>query len=98
MYKRQLDKLNKDCETYWAEREILERELAKAKVAEKLGELNSALGEFNDEEKEIAKDDIEKLTTEINSAEKKEALDNVTSEINSIKSKICIDVYKRQRE
>lgn len=93
-----LDKLNKDCETYWAEREILERELAKAKVAEKLGELNSALDEFNDEEKEIAKDDIEKLTTEINSAEKKEALDNVTSEINSIKSKICMNIVAKQKQ
>lgn len=93
-----LDKLNKDCETYWAEREILERELAKAKVAEKLGELNSALGEFNDEEKEIAKDDIEKLTTEINSAEKKETLDNVTSEINSIKSKICMNIVAKQKQ
>lgn len=93
-----LDKLNKDHETYWAEREILERELAKAKVAEKLGELNSALGEFNDEEKEIAKDDIEKLTTEINSAEKKEALDNVTSEINSIKSKICMNIVAKQKQ
>lgn len=93
-----LDKLNKDHETYWAEREILEKELAKAKVAEKLGELNSALGEFNDEEKEIAKDDIEKLTTEINSAEKKEALDNVTSEINSIKSKICMNIVAKQKQ
>lgn len=93
-----LDKLNKDHETYWAEREILEKELAKAKVAEKLGELNLALGEFNDEEKEIAKDDIEKLTTEINSAEKKEALDNVTSEINSIKSKICMNIVAKQKQ
>lgn len=93
-----LDKLNKDHETYWAERAILEKELAKAKVAEKLGELNLALGEFNDEEKEIAKDDIEKLTTEINSAEKKEALDNVTSEINSIKSKICMNIVAKQKQ
>lgn len=93
-----LDKLNKDHKTYWAEREILEKELAKAKVAEKLGELNLALGEFNDEEKEIAKDDIEKLTTEINSAEKKEALDNVTSEINSIKSKICMNIVAKQKQ
>lgn len=93
-----LDKLNKDHETYWAEREILEKELAKAKVVEKLGELNLALGEFNDEEKEIAKDDIEKLTTEINSAEKKEALDNVTSEINSIKSKICMNIVAKQKQ
>lgn len=39
-----LDKLNQDYEIYWAERSVLESELAKAKVAEKLGELDSALG------------------------------------------------------
>ena len=61
-----LNKLKEDQQTYWAEREILENELAKAKVAEKIGELNSSLSEFNDEEKSVAKEDIEKLTSEIN--------------------------------
>lgn len=93
-----LDKLNQDYEIYWAERSVLESELAKAKVAEKLGELDSALGEFNSDEKEIAKEDIEKLKTEINSAEKKEDLENVTSEINSIKSKICMNIVAQQKK
>ena len=43
-----LDKLNEDYKTYWDERRILEEELAKAKVAEKLGELDATLGEFNE--------------------------------------------------
>ena len=93
-----LDKLKQDHATYWAERDILESELAKAKVAEKLGELDSAFGEFNSDEKEIAKEDIEKLKTEINSAEKKEDLENVTSEINSIKSKICMNIVAQQKK
>lgn len=93
-----LNKLKEDQKTYWAEREILENELAKAKVAEKIGELNSSLSEFNDEEKSIAKEDIEKLTSEINAATKKEDLKNVTSEINSIKSKICMNIVAQQKK
>lgn len=93
-----LDQLKKDHETYWTEREILEQELAKAKVAEKLGELDATLGEFNEDEKAVAKEDIDKLTSEINAAIKKEDLDNVTSEINSIKSKICMNIVESQKK
>lgn len=93
-----LDQLKKDHETYWAERDILEQELAKAKVAEKLGELDTALGEFNADEKAVAKEDIDKLTSEINAATKKEDLENVTSEINSIKSKICMNIVESQKK
>ena len=93
-----LDQLKKDHETYWAEREILENELAKAKVAEKIGELNSVMDEFTDDEKAIANDDIAKLVSEINSCTKKEELENVTSEINSIKSKICMNIVAEQKK
>lgn len=93
-----LDKLNEDQKTYWDERRILEEELAKAKVAEKLGELDATLGEFNEDEKAVAKEDIDKLTSEINAATKKEDLDNVTSEINSIKSKICMNIVESQKK
>lgn len=93
-----LDKLNEDQKTYWNERRILEEELAKAKVAEKLGELDATLGEFNEDEKAVAKEDIDKLTSEINAATKKEDLDNVTSEINSIKSKICMNIVESQKK
>lgn len=93
-----LDQLKKDHETYWAEREILEQELAKAKVAEKLGELDTTLSDFSEDEKAVAKEDIDKLTSEINAATKKEDLENVTSEINSIKSKICMNIVETQKK
>lgn len=93
-----LKKMESDRDTYWAEREILEREIAKAKVAEKLAELDSSLSEFNAEEKEVAKEDIKKLKDEINACQKKEELNNVTSEINSIKSKICMEIVARQKQ
>lgn len=84
-------------ETYWKERDILETELAKAKVAEKLAELDNALGEFNEDEKEVAKDDIDKLKENINACTKREELNDVTSEINSIKSKICMAIVENQK-
>lgn len=92
-----LDQMKADQQTYWAEREILEQEIAKAKVAEKLAELDATLGEFSEEEKEVAKDDIETLKQNINACQKKEELNNVTSEINSIKSKICMAIVEKQK-
>lgn len=93
-----LDDMKKEQETYWEERCLLEKEIAKAKVAEKLGELDTALEKFSDEEKEVAKDDIDKLKATINSCEKKEELNSVTSEINSISSKICTAIVTKQKE
>ena len=58
---------------------MLEHELVKAKVAEKLGELDSTLNEFNEEEKSVAKDDIDTLKANLNSCEKKEELNNAYS-------------------
>lgn len=93
-----LDKLKKDHETYWAERDLLEQELVKAKVAEKLGELDSAISEFNDDEKSVAEDDIKNLKENINSCKKKEELNNISTEINSIKSKICMNIVAKQKK
>ena len=92
-----LDQMKADHQTYWDERAILEQEIAKAKVAEKLAELDATLGEFNEEEKEVAKEDIETLKQNINACQKKEELNNVTSEINSIKSKICMAIVEKQK-
>lgn len=92
-----LDQMKADQQTYWDERAILEQEIAKAKVAEKLAELDATLGEFNEEEKEVAKEDIETLKQNINACQKKEELNNVTSEINSIKSKICMAIVEKQK-
>lgn len=92
-----LDKLKADHETYWAERDLLEKELVKVKVAEKLGELDKTVSEFNESEKEVAKDDIEELKKNINSCEKKDDLNFVSTEINSIKSKICMNIVAQQK-
>lgn len=96
--KATLDKLNADHKTYWAERDMLEHELVKAKVAEKIRELDSSLSEFNEAEKEVAKDDIEELKKTINACEKKEELNSIANEINSIKSKICMDIVSKQKK
>lgn len=96
--KAALAKLEEDQKTWWNEKEVLVKELAKAKVAEKLGEVNEALEKYSDEEKEVAKDDIEKLTGDINACEKVEELNNVASEINSIINKIngaIVDAQKK---
>ena len=97
----QLKKVIADMEverdTWWKQKDILEAELAKAKVAEKLSELDTAMGEFNETEKEVAKEDIAALQEKIEKCEKSEELENVTSEINSIKSKICMAIVEKQK-
>lgn len=93
-----LDQMKKDHETYWEERELLEKELAKAKVAEKLAELDSVVGEFNEAEVSVAKDDIDKLKTHLNACVKTEELNSVSSEINSIKAKICMSIVESQKK
>ena len=97
----QLKKVIADMEverdTWWRQKDILEAELAKAKVAEKLSELDTTMGEFNEAEKEVAKEDIAALQEKIEKCEKSEELENVTSEINSIKSKICMAIVEKQK-
>lgn len=90
--------LKAEHETYWAERDLLEKELVKAKVATKLGELDSTIGEFNEAEQAFAKDDIDTLRTNIEACEKSEDLENMTSEINSIKAKICTAIVENQKK
>ena len=93
-----LDDLKAEHETYWAERDLLEKELVKAKVATKLGELDSTIGEFNEVEQEPVKSDIEELKANINACSKVDELDSFTSEINSIKFKICTAIVERQKK
>lgn len=106
-------KMEADHKTYWEEREILEKELAKAKVDEKLAELGSALSEFNEKEKECASEDIENLTANLNACKNednacgdkkmeldacKKELNNATSEINAIVDKICRNIVANQKK
>ena len=97
----QLKKVIADMEVerdnWWRQKDILEAELAKAKVAEKLSELDTTMGEFNEAEKEVVKEDIAVLQEKIEKCEKSEELENVTSEINSIKSKICMAIVEKQK-
>lgn len=95
--KKALADIESDRETWWKEREILETELAKAKIAEKLAELDDAMGEFNEAEKEVAKDDIAELQKKIEKCVKREELEGTSSEINSIKSKICMAIVEKQK-
>lgn len=53
-----LDDLKKEHETYWAEREALEKELGELKAKARLGELNAAIEGFSDEEKKYAESEI----------------------------------------
>lgn len=92
-----LDQMKADQETYWQERAILEQEIAKAKISEKIAELDATLGEFNEDEQAVAKDEIEKLRENINACKKRDELNNVSTEINSIKSKICMAIVDKQK-
>ncbi len=93
-----VEQMEKDMKKKDDEKEDLEKEVTKAKASEKLSEVEAALKDFSDEEKEVAKEDIKKLKDEINACKKKSELNNVTSEINSIKSKICMEIVARQKQ
>lgn len=53
-----LDDLKKEHETYWAERDALEKELGTLKAKARIGELNTAIEDFSDEEKKYAESEI----------------------------------------
>ena len=53
-----LDDLKKEYETYWSEREALEKELGTLKAKARIGELNAAIDGFSDEEKKYAESEI----------------------------------------
>lgn len=92
-----LDQMKKDHETYWAEREMLEHELVKAKVAEKLGEMNAALEVFTEAEQNSCKTEIDSCKEQIEKCEKVEELESKTAEINSLVSKIYAEIGKASK-
>lgn len=93
-----LDELKQEYEAHWEERRILEEELAKAKVAERLRDLDSELEEFSEEEKELASENIEKLKADISACKKKEELNDVSTEINSIKTEIYAKIGQNAKK
>lgn len=96
--KKLLAEAKADSGVAWQKVDLLEKEVAKKEVEAKLGELDETLGEFNEAEQSVAKDDIEKLKTDISACEKTEELNTFTSEINSIKSKICMAIVANQKK
>lgn len=103
-----LDDLKKEHEGYWAEREALEKELGELKAKARLGELNSAIEKFTDEEKKYAEVEINsfnenpmegnveaivnKIYAGIGEASKKAAAEKI-AEINSTKEPTVEDIF-----
>lgn len=82
-----LDDMNKERETFWEEKRIIEEELAKVRVAQRLGEFNSAIEVYSEEEQKYAE-------VEIN-AFKEDALNG---NIDTVISKICVGIVNKQKE
>ena len=104
-----LDDLKKEHETYWAERDALEKELGELKAKARLGELNSAIESFTDEEKAYAEVEINsfnedpmagdvdvivsKIYAGIGAASKKAEADAKVAEQNSAKDDTDLDIF-----
>lgn len=104
-----LDDLKKEHETYWAERDALEKELGELKAKARLGELNSAIENFTDEEKAYAEVEINsfnedpmagdvdaivsKIFAGIGAASKKAEADAKVAEQNSAKDDTDLDIF-----
>ena len=85
--KAEQEEWNKKWNELWEEKQALERALGEAKARERIGELNSAIAEFTDEEKAYAKTEIDAFMAA-----------PVESEINSVVDKIMIGIGKKARE
>lgn len=104
-----LDDLKKEHETYWAERDALEKELGELKAKARLGELNSAIENFTDEEKAYAEVEINsfnenpmagdvdaivsKIYAGIGAASKKAETDARVAEQNSARDDADLDIF-----
>ena len=104
-----LDDLKKEHETYWAERDALEKELGQLKAQARIGELNSAIEGFTDDEKKFAESEINafnenpidgnvdaivsKIYAGIGQASKKAVEDAKIAEQNAAKENETIDIF-----
>ena len=107
--KKALADLEAERETYWAEREALQKELGELKAKARLGELNSAIENFTDEEKAYAEVEINsfnedpmagdvdaivsKIYAGIGTATKKAEADAKVAEQNSAKEDADLDIF-----
>lgn len=81
--RNELSETHKKLDALYEEMDSLRDELGKAKAKERIGELNSVISQFSEEEKEYAKSEIEAFNA-----------DPVTSEINSVVNKIWEGIGK----
>lgn len=78
-----LEKLRNEQESMWNERNVIEKELGELRAAKRIAELNTALEQFTDYEKNMAKESIDKFCSD----------PNCGIEINSIVESIKIHSY-----
>lgn len=85
--KKALDDVKSQMDSIWEERRILEEELAKARVAERLGEFNTAMAQFSEDEKALASEEVAKFEA-----------DPMNVEINSVVNAIYCAIGKQSKE
>lgn len=85
--KKEKNELNSANETLQSEVNSLKEDVIESKKKEKIGELNSAIASFTDEEKEYAKAEIDAFN-----------VDPITSEVNSVVNKIWEGIGKKAKE
>lgn len=85
--RQELEETYKKIDGLYSELEELREELGKAKAAERINELNSAIADFSDEEKEYAKTEIDAFNA-----------DPISTEINSVVNKIWEGIGKKTKE
>ena len=92
--KTALEKAQEDYQEIWKkegelynEIKELKKQLAEAQAKERVGEMNSAIADFSDEEKEYAKAEIDAFTA-----------DPINCEINSVVNKIWEGIGKKAKE
>lgn len=84
-----LETIKGEQDSYWAERDAIERELGELKAAKRIAELNDALAQFTEEETKVAEENICKFKDDpINSG----------IEINSIVEAIKVNCYDVQKK
>ena len=81
-----LNDMKAEHEAYWAEREILERELAKMRAEKRIAEMNEAISVYTEDEQKFAE-------VEINSFKE----DPEKGDIDAIKAKICVGIVEKQK-
>ncbi|MCD8290022.1 MAG: hypothetical protein LUC91_00800 [Prevotella sp.] len=85
--RQEYEELDEKYNALWEEKKTLEKALGEAKAKERIGEMNTAIAEFTDEEKAYAQAEIEAFNAE-----------PINSEINSIVSKIWEGIGKSAKQ